>query len=206
MGEAKKYGYARVSTKEQNLQRQTEALLPYLDYDERSIITDKQSGKDFDRQGYLMLRDRLLRSGDTLYIKELDRLGRNYEQIKEEYYNLIQKGISIEILDTPMLSTTNKSSLELKLISSITFELLSYLAEKERVKIKERCAEGIAAARASGVRFGRAPIERPSNFQEVYNEWKDGQITAVEAMKKTNLKKNTFYKMAHEHEKEQNKS
>ena len=113
------------------------------------------SGKDFNRNGYLKLKNSLLRDGDTLVIKELDRLGRNMDMIKNEWQEIQSKGIDIVVLDTPILNTKNKSDLEKKLIANIVFELLTYMAEKERIKIKTRQAEGIAAAKARGVRFGR---------------------------------------------------
>lgn len=195
-GGSRKFGYARVSTKEQNLDRQLEILRQYVD--DRDIVTDKQSGKDFERDGYRDLKNRSLRSGDTLYIKELDRLGRDYSQIKKEYTELIEMGVNVVVIDTPLLSTDNKSDLEKKLISSMVFELFAYLAEKERQKIRSRCAEGIEAARQRGVKFGRPKIENPDNWQEVYSEWQSGKITAVKAMELTGLKRNSFYRMARE--------
>ena len=197
--ESRIYGYARVSTKEQNLDRQIEVLRAY-GIDERNIITDKQSGKDFNREGYKALKNNFLRTGDTLVIKELDRLGRDMEQIKEEWNSLLKQGIDVVVIDTPILNTTNKGDLEKTLISNIVFELLSYMAEKERQKIKQRQAEGIAIAKAKGVKIGRPSIEYPSNWLEVYTEWKAGDITGVKAMQKLNLKKNSFYKLVKEYE------
>ena len=132
--QSRTFGYARVSSQEQNLDRQIQALSKY-GIDERDIITDKISGKDFNRQGYVMLKTQILRRGDTLAVKELDRLGRNYEQIKDEWRELQQSGIDIVILDMPILDTREKSDLEKSLIANIVFELLAYLAEKERCKI-----------------------------------------------------------------------
>ena len=128
------YGYGRVSTKEQNLDRQIQALTTYGVYD-RDIITDKVSGKDFNRSGYITLRDSLLRSGDTLVIKELDRLGRNMEMIKEEWNTLLKNGINIIVIDTPILNTKDKSDLEKSLISNIVFELLSYMAKRKEIRL-----------------------------------------------------------------------
>lgn len=201
--ENRKYGYARVSSREQNLDRQLDVLRQYVE--ERNIITDSQSGKDFDRNGYQTLKNQLLRAGDTLYIKELDRLGREYNQMKKEYAELIEMGVNIVIIDTPILSTDNKSDLEKKLIGSIVFELFAYLAEKERQKIRTRCAEGIEAARKRGVKFGRPKIPKPANWDSVYAEWRLGKITAARAMEITGLKRNSFYRMAKE-EKEQSRS
>lgn len=197
------YGYGRVSSEGQNLDRQLEVLKQYVD--ERNIITDKQSGKDFDRSGYRMLKNQLLRSGDTLYIKELDRLGRDYDQMKKEYAELIDRGINVVIIDTPLLSTADKSDLEKRLISSIVFELFAYLAEKERLKIRSRCAEGMEAARKRGVKFGRPRIQNPDNWYKVYSEWRSGMITAAKAMEMTGLKRNSFYRMARE-EKERSRN
>ena len=190
------YGYARVSSKEQNLDRQLEVLKQYVD--ERNIITDKQSGKDFERNGYQMLKSQLLRSGDTLYIKELDRLGRDYTQMKKEYAELIDRDINVVIIDTPLLSTADKSDLEKSLISSIVFELFAYLAEKERLKIRSRCAESIESAKKRGVKFGRPRIQNPDKWSKVYSEWREGNITATTALKLTGLKKNSFYRMVRE--------
>lgn len=195
----KVYGYARVSTKEQNLDRQLEVLRSY-GIEDRDIITDKQSGKDFNREGYLTLKNNLLRAGDTLVIKELDRLGRNYEEIKNEWNELIKSGIEIIVIDTPILNTSNKGDLEKSLISNIVFELLGYMAEKERVKIKQRQREGIDIALAKGKQFGRPAIRFPENWEEVYFQWKDKKITAVKAMDLLGLKKNSFYKLVKEYE------
>lgn len=188
------YGYARVSSKEQNLDRQLEALKEY-GIEDRDIITDKASGKDFNRQGYLMLKEQLLRSGDTLVIKELDRLGRDMDMIKEEWNYLIKMGIDIVVIDTPILNTTNKGDLEKKLISNIVFELLTYMAQKEREKIKSRQREGIAQAKAQGKHLGRPKAEYPSNWEEVYNKWKSKEINGKSAMEQMNLTRTTFYKL-----------
>ena len=191
------YGYARVSSNEQHLDRQIEVLTKY-GVEDRFIITDKISGKDFSRPGYQVLKNQLLRSGDTLVIKELDRLGRNYEQIKNEWNDLRQMGIDIVVLDMPIASTVDKSDLEKQLIVSIVFELLAYLAEKERVKIKTRQAEGIATAKKNGVKFGRPKIEAPDGFIEEVLKWKEGKQSATEAIRNLGLKRTTFYKLIKE--------
>lgn len=188
------YGYARVSSVEQNLDRQIDALIEY-GVDMRDIITDKQSGKDFHRSGYLILKQQMLREGDTLVIKEMDRLGRNYEAIKNEWQELQRMGVDIVVIDTPILNTKEKSCLEKSLICNIVFELLAYTAEKERQKIHTRQAEGIKLAIQKGTAFGRPSVEVPLNFVEVTDRWKNGQITAVEAMRELGLKKTTFYKL-----------
>lgn len=205
----RKYGYCRVSTKEQSLNRQIASVESYgVD----KIITDKASGKDFNRDGYRHLKEDLLRSGDILVIKELDRLGRDMEQIKEEWNTLLKMGIDIVVIDTPILNTVNKGDLEKTLISNIVFELLSYMAEKERVKIKNRQREGIEAmpvdaktgkkvSTKTGKVTGRPVAEYPSNWEAIYKSWKDGSIKGVEAMDKLGLKKTTFYKLVKQYEK-----
>ena len=194
------YGYARVSTKEQNLDRQIESLIEY-GINERDIITDKASGKDFNRTGYMALKNNMLRSGDTLVIKELDRLGRDMAQIKQEWHELQQMKVDIVVIDTPILNTVNKSDLERNLIGNIVFELLSYMAEKERIKIKTRQAEGIAIAKAQGKHLGRPKADFPSNWNEVYIQWKAKQITAKVAMEQLEMKRTTFYKLVKIYEK-----
>lgn len=188
------FGYARVSSKDQNLDRQIEELIKY-GVEERDIIVDKQSGKDFNRNGYKTLKYNLLRNGDTLVIKELDRLGRNMEQIKVEWKELEDVGVNLVVIDNPILNTAGKTDLEKKLISNIVFELLSYMSEKERLKIKQRQAEGIKIAKEKGKKFGRPKVGYPDNWEEVYNRWVNKEITAVVAMYELNLKKNTFYKL-----------
>lgn len=192
------FGYIRVSSKEQNTDRQKQALLQY-GVDERDIIEDKVSGKDFDRNGYLTLKNSLLRDGDTLVIKELDRLGRNMDMIKNEWQEIQSNGIDIVVLDTPILNTKNKSDLEKKLIANIVFELLTYMAEKERIKIKTRQAEGIAIAKNKGLYKGRKKIVN-ENFKNVYDDWKIGKLTAVEAIEMLDMKKSTFYRRVKEFE------
>ena len=197
----KVYGYCRVSTKEQNTDRQIEALKEYGVH-ERDIIIDKASGKNFNREGYKTLTTQLLRRGDTLVIKELDRLGRNMEQIKEEWQKLQSKEVNIVVLDTPILNTTNKTDLEKSLICNIVFELLGYMAEKERIKILKRQKEGIQALkdRNNGKGIGRPKTEIPENFEKEYKLWKEGKQTATETFNKLKLKKTTFYKLVKQYE------
>lgn len=206
------FGYVRVSTKEQCEDRQVEAIKEYckankLELEERNIVIDKQSGKDFNREGYQLLKNYLLRSGDTLIIKELDRLGRNMDQIKKEWQELTEKGINIVVIDTPILNTADKTDLEKKLIGNIVFELLSYLAEKEREKIKQRQREGIEAAKKAGKHLGRPRIdlenlskEQKEIIKQYYPRWKNGIITATDFMQKIGLKRNTFYKIMKQYE------
>ena len=193
------YAYARVSSDSQNLDRQIAALTPYVS-DPRCLITDKASGKDFDRKGYKMLVGTaetmpLLHDGDTLVITSLDRLGRDYEAIRKEYAHITQElGVDIKILDMPILDSCKEQGLEKKFLASLVLEVLAFNAAKERESIKRRQAEGIACAKAKGQRFGRPIIAKPSNWLEVTTEWRNGTITAREAMSRLNLKPNTFYR------------
>ena len=159
---------------------------------------DKASGRNFQRPQYQAMKG-TLRAGDTVIIKELDRMGRNMEQIKREWQELQQMGVSIIVTDTPLLNTANKTDLEKQLITNIVFELLAYMAEKERQKIHARQAEGIAIAKQQGKYKGRKPIER-ADFPQVYKAWKAGEITAVAAMERLQLSKATFYRKVKEHE------
>ena len=199
------FGLVRVSTKDQNPERQVIAIKEYckennLIINERDILIDKQSGKNFERPGYIMLRDNLLRKGDILIIKELDRLGRNMSMIKEEWQKLINIGINIIIIDSPILNTTNKTDIERILISNIVFELLAYMGEKNRLKIRQAQKEGIEAAKARGQHLGRPKIQFPSNWENWYLKWKNKEITGVEAMKQMGLKKNSFYNLVKRYE------
>ena len=188
------FGYARVSSTDQNLDRQLQALTEY-GVNERDIITDKVSGKDFNRSGYKALKNQMLRQGDTLVIKELDRLGRSYEQMKVEWQALQELGVDIVVLDMPILNTREKSNLEKSLIANIVFELLAYTAEKERCKIKTRQEEGIAVAKNKGVKFGRPSATLPLEFEIECKKWQEGEQTAMETMKRLGLKRSTFYKL-----------
>ncbi|MCI6669008.1 MAG: recombinase family protein [Romboutsia timonensis] len=212
------YGYIRVSTKEQNLDRQRVALEDY-GVEAKNIVEDKLSGKNFNREGYLYLKNTLLREGDTLVIKELDRLGRNYEMIKEEWSSLVEMGVNIEIIDMPILNTKEKSSLEKNLISNIVFEILAYISQQERDKIRQRQAEGIAAMPTAEIDgklkkvskktmnpIGRPELSYPKNWVGVYKRWKsedkDIKITARKAMQELNLAKTSFYNLVRRYEEE----
>lgn len=195
MTNKKLFGYARVSTKEQNLSRQLEALIEF-GVNERDIFIDKQSGKDFNREQYILLK-KVLRTGDTLVIKELDRLGRNMDGIKSEWNYFLENGISIIILDMPLLNTSNKTDLEKKLISDIVLSLLSYLAEKERIKIRQRQQEGIAIAKIEGKYKGRKKKDL-MNFEEVYLNWKAKEISALKACELLHISSPTFYRRVNE--------
>jgi DNA invertase Pin-like site-specific DNA recombinase len=166
-----------------------------------SLYSDKASGKDFNRPQYQALKLNF-RHGDTLIVKELDRLGRNMDQIKSEWQELTKLGISMIVIDMPILNTQHKTDLEKNLISNIVFELLSYMAEKERLKIKQRQSEWIALLKAAnnGKGIGRPKTEYPKEFEKVYTLWKSGEITAVQAMADLGLKKNTFYNLVKRYE------
>jgi DNA invertase Pin-like site-specific DNA recombinase len=199
MSEIRHYGYIRVSTKDQNEARQLEAMQD-LGIMERDYFIDKKSGKNFDRPQYQALKS-VLRKGDILFIKELDRLGRNAEEIKREWQDITQEiGAHIVILDMPILDTRQYHNGLEKVISSIVLELLSYMAEREREKINGRQTEGIAAAKNNGVVFGRPKQAISDDFITVYEEWKQGSITAVEAMRRVEMKPNTFYRRVKEYE------
>lgn len=197
----RKFFYARVSSKDQSLERQIEAAKK-LEIAEENIFVEKASGKDFARPEYQLLK-RIMRENDILYIKSLDRLGRNKQMILNEWQELTRnKKIDIVILDMPLLDTTKykeMNGLE-NLISDIILQLLSYMAEDERKRIKERQEEGIKIALKNGVQFGRKKIEAGDNFKEVYTQWKNKNITARKAMELLNMKSNTFYRRVKEFE------
>lgn len=185
------YGYARVSTKEQNEQRQIVALEEF-GLDRKQIFTDKQSGKDFERTNYRKLVRRL-KGGDTLVVKSIDRLGRNYEEILEQWRIITKdKGAAIVVLDMPLLDTRRNRDLTGTLIADIVLQLLSYVAQTEREFIRQRQAEGIAVAKAQGVRFGRPPLEKPEDFPAVQVAWQKKEISAREAARRLGVTHKTF--------------
>jgi DNA invertase Pin-like site-specific DNA recombinase len=189
------YGYARVSTQGQNLGRQIEALKEY-GVDERFIFTDKESGKDFNRTQYQILKH-ALREGDLLIVKSLDRIGRNYREILKEWQDITHEiGTDIKILDMPLLDTTLHKDLLGSFISDLILQVLAYVAEQERLMTHERQAQGIAVAKTKGVHFGRPPVQYPENWNFVYQRWISKQITAKKAMQELNLKPTSFYKLA----------
>lgn len=192
---SKTFGYCRVSSTDQKEDRQLEAMLE-LGINERDIFVDKCSGKNFDRPQYQALKVQL-REGDVLVIKSIDRLGRNYKQICEEWREITREiKANIKVLDMPVLDTTRTEGLIGEVISDIVLQLLSYVAEQERAFIKQRQAEGIKLAKEKGKRLGKPPIEYPENWDNVYKVWESGAITAREAMKQLNLKPTSFYKLA----------
>ena len=192
--EQKKYGYVRVSSKDQNEERQIQAMIEAGVSMERLFI-DKQSGKDFNRTEYQTLKRMLKDSPNSLLvILSIDRLGRNYKEILKEWQELTTDCKDIKVLDMPLLDTTQYKDLLGTFISDLILQVLSFVAEQERKNIKTRQAEGIAVAKAKNVKFGRPAFVAPDNFKEEYNKWKSGKQTAVQTMKNTNTKKSTFYK------------
>ena len=191
----KEFGYARVSTVQQHEDRQVQALLEY-GVEERNIIADKESGRDFNRLGYLSLKEKLLRPGDTLVVTELDRLGRNKTMVKSELEWFKAEGIRVKILNVPTtLLDCEGQDWVLDMVSNILIEVMASVAEEERVKIHRRQEEGIAVAKAKGVVFGRPSIAKPANYEAVMALVDSGQIKAVEAMRELGVKKTTFYKL-----------
>ncbi len=185
------YGYARVSTKEQNEERQLIALREF-GLEDGQITLDKQSGKDFARKGYKRLL-RKLKDGDTLVVKSIDRLGRNYEEILEQWRIITkEKGAAIVVLDMPLLDTRQNRDLTGTLIADIVLQLLSYVAQTEREFIRQRQAEGIAAAKARGVKFGRPYKELPAGFHEVKACWERGELSARAAGEVLHITHRTF--------------
>lgn len=193
------FGYGRVSSRQQNEDRQVDALISF-GVPPDNIYIDKESGKSLDRTNYQRLRNDVLREGDTLVVKELDRLSRNKSDIRAELEYYKQNSIRVIILDIPTSCMTIEDGNKwvLDMVSTILIEVLGSIAEAERLKIRKRQAEGISAAKSKGVQFGRKLIKRPKNWEPVYSSWKNGDITAVEAMHRTKLKKTTFYRLAKE--------
>lgn len=185
------YGYVRVSAKDQNEDRQIIAMRE-VGVSEKNIYMDKQSGKDFKRKQYKRLV-RKMKKDDLLYIKSIDRLGRNYEEIIKQWrYLTKEKRIDIIVLDMPLLDTRRGKDLMGTFLSDIVLQVLFFVAENERSNIRQRQAEGIAAAKARGVKFGRPPKPLPENFHTVYQRWKNGKITGTRAAEECNMPITTF--------------
>lgn len=194
-----KFAYIRVSSYEQNEDRQIMPLQK-LGIKDKYIYIDKQSGKDFNRPEYKKLLNKL-KEGDILYIKSIDRLGRNYEEIQQQWKFLTkEKNIDIVVIDMPILDTRQGKDLIGTFLSDIVLQILSFVAENERLNIHERQKEGIAAAKLRGVKFGRPAIPLPNNFHEIYNAWKNKKITLKEASIICNMPINTFYGKARKYE------
>lgn len=187
----RQYAYIRVSSRDQNEERQRAAMIEY-GVPEENIYLDRQSGKDFERGGYKRLVHKL-RRGDTLVVKSIDRLGRNYTEILEQWRLLTKKKqAEIVVLDMPLLDTRQSRDLTGVVIADIVLQLLSYVAETERAFIRQRQAEGIAAAQARGVRFGRRPKERPEDFEMLKTAWENGEISARGAARRLHVDRGTF--------------
>ena len=192
------YGYIRVSTKEQNEDRQRIAM-EEAGVPERNVYMDKQSGKDFNRPQYRKLL-RKLKKDDLLYIKSIDRLGRNYEEILQQWRYLTKdKGIDIVVLDMPLLDTRRGKDLMGTFLSDIVLQVLSFVAENERTNIRQRQAEGIAAAKDRGVRFGRPEKEIPTDFGEIVAAWERKQLPISEALTRCDMSEATFYRRLREY-------
>ena len=196
------FGYARVSHQSQNLDRQLDQLRKLVP-EERNIIIDKQSGKNFDRMGYNMLvgsdqNAPLLREGDLLIITSLDRLGRNYTEIHEQWRRITKEiKADIQILDMPLLNTASgPDDLDHKFIADLVLQILSYTSEKERLAIRSRQRQGIESARARGKKFGRPSVKITSDVKVILEKWESGEISAAEAMRQSGLKRTSFYKIA----------
>ena len=193
------YGYIRVSSKDQKEDRQQIALKE-VGVELQNIYVDKQSGKDFNRPQYKRML-RKLKKDDLLYIKSIDRLGRNYEEILQQWRILTkEKGVDIVVLDMPLLDTRRGKDLMGTFLSDIVLQVLSFVAENERTNIKQRQAEGIAAAKAQGIKFGRPPLPLPDNFYEVHKAWRSKKITLKQAAEACNMPVGTFYGKARKFE------
>lgn len=192
------YAYIRVSSHEQNEERQLIAMRQ-LHIPEDHIFMDKQSGKDFNRPSYKTLVN-ALKEGDLLYILSIDRLGRNYEEIQNQWRILTkEKGVDICIIDMPLLDTRNGKDLMGTFIADLVLQILSFVAQNERENIRKRQAQGIAAAKANGVKFGRPEIPMPDDFSNIVNKWEQGKITLEEALKESKMSESTFYRRVREY-------
>ena len=195
------FGYGRVSSKEQNLDRQVLALKKYVEQDK--ILVDKASGKDLNREAYQALKGSLgLRAGDVLYITSLDRLSRHKEEIKQELQWFKSHKISLKILDLPtsLIEVPEGQEWIQEMVQNILIEVLASVAQQERITIHQRQREGIEAARKKGKQFGRPEVKIPDGFEEIYLKWNRGEITARKAMQKLGLKRSTFYRLIKKYE------
>lgn len=198
------YGYVRVSSTDQNEDRQMIALKE-VPVPEKNIFMDKQSGKDFDRPNYRKMV-RKLKAGDLLYILSIDRLGRNYEEIQRQWRILTKEiGIDICVLNMPLLDTRNGKDLMGTFIADLVLQILSFVAQSERENIKKRQAEGIAAAKAKGIKFGRPEKEVPENFEEIVRQWEQKRLPFTEVLKQCNMSEATFYRRLREYRMLQNR-
>lgn len=199
------YGYIRVSSYDQNEDRQL-IEMHKLNVPNENIYLDKQSGKDFDRANYQALVNKL-ESGDLLYILSIDRLGRNYDEIQKQWKIITkEKNVDVCVIDMPLLDTRNQKDLMGNFISDLVLQILSFVAHNERDNIKKRQAQGIAAAKAKGIKFGRPEIQLPVDFELIVREWKSGRISTEAAINKCSMSKSTFYRRIREYEIIKNKN
>lgn len=187
------YGYCRVSSRDQNLDRQLQAM-KNNDIHSRNLFIDKESGKDFNRVGYQQMKKRI-KTGDCLFIQSLDRFGRNYTEILDEWRELTTKGVDIVVLDMEILDTrtTGRNGLVGRFVSDLVLQVLAFVAEQERLNIRERQRQGIKLARLQGKKFGRPTTELPENFREIAQQYRGGVITGTVAADKLDMPRSTFY-------------
>ena len=192
------WGYVRVSGADQNEARQIIAMKEH-GVPSKNVYMDKQSGKDFNRDAYRQLVRRL-RADDVLYIKSIDRLGRNYDEILDQWRVLTkEKGVDVVVIDMPLLDTRQDKDLMKRVIADVVLTMLSYVAQNERENIRQRQAEGIAAAKARGVRFGRPDLPVPDNFADLVRQWERGKLPLAEVLAQSGLGRSTFYTRLHEY-------
>lgn len=204
MNNSKSFFYARVSSSSQSVNRQIDCIKEYnLDIDERDIFIDSKSGKDFNRENFLLLK-KVCRKSDVIYVKSLDRFGRNYQEIMEQWRDITSLGVDIVVLDMPLLDTRQNKDLLGNFVSNLILEILSYVSEQERLFIRERQLSGIISAKKRNVKFGAPKIQidyHSPHFQYLYKSWKAGEIKTKYFIDSLNLKPNTFYRRIKEYEK-----
>jgi DNA invertase Pin-like site-specific DNA recombinase len=200
----RRFGYIRVSATDQNADRQCIALAPF-DVPKTNLYMDKQSGKDFERPAYNRMTKRL-RRGDLLIVTSLDRLGRNYTEVREQWRHItIEIGADIRVLDMPLLDTGHAKDLLGSFIADLVLQVLSFAAQLERENIHRRQAEGIAAAKARGVKWGKSPLPLPSNFEELYLRWHNNEISTGEIAALCNMSERSFYKKTEDRQRRKRK-
>lgn len=201
---ARKIGYARVSTKEQNLGRQLE-IFKTEGIEERDIFVEKESGREFDRPVFRSIVDNILREGDILVVTELKRFGRNYQEIYQEWFHITKEiGADIKVTSMPILDTSQSKELLGQVITDVVLAVLAYMADEDWTERRELQRQGIAVAKKEGVHLGRPKVEFPEQWEEHYKTWKAGIITAREAMERMGLKKDSFYRLVKKYESEEN--
>lgn len=196
----KKFGYARVSTKDQNLARQIE-ILKAEGIEERDIFVEKESGRSFERKVYRSLVDTVLREGDLLVVTELKRFGRNYREIYQEWHHITKEiGADIKVTSMPILDTTQSKELVGQLITDVVLAVFAYVADEDWAERHELQRQGIEVAKAEGRHLGRPKVQFPENWDEWYPKWTAGEVTASEAMRQMGIKKDSFYRLAKRYE------